>query len=67
LPNSANLLFFPRVENQPKQTSPASGKKDVSQRLDDKQSERDYRVIDGGAAGRLLMRVAGLIKHPEKL
>jgi pyruvate/2-oxoglutarate dehydrogenase complex dihydrolipoamide acyltransferase (E2) component len=27
----------------------------------------DHRVIDGGAAGRLLMRVADLIKHPEKL
>jgi pyruvate/2-oxoglutarate dehydrogenase complex dihydrolipoamide acyltransferase (E2) component len=27
----------------------------------------DHRVIDGGAAGRLLMRIADLIKHPEKL
>ncbi len=27
----------------------------------------DHRVIDGGAAGRLLMRVVDLIKHPEKL
>jgi pyruvate/2-oxoglutarate dehydrogenase complex dihydrolipoamide acyltransferase (E2) component len=27
----------------------------------------DHRVIDGGAAGRLLTRVADLIKHPEKL
>ncbi len=27
----------------------------------------DHRVIDGGAAGRLLMRIADLIKHPEQL
>jgi len=27
----------------------------------------DHRVIDGGAAGRLLTRVADLIKHPEQL
>jgi len=27
----------------------------------------DHRVIDGGAAGRLLMRIADLITHPEKL
>ena len=27
----------------------------------------DHRVIDGGAAGRLLMRVADLIRHPEQL
>jgi pyruvate/2-oxoglutarate dehydrogenase complex dihydrolipoamide acyltransferase (E2) component len=27
----------------------------------------DHRVIDGGAAGRLLMRVADLMKHPEHL
>jgi pyruvate/2-oxoglutarate dehydrogenase complex dihydrolipoamide acyltransferase (E2) component len=27
----------------------------------------DHRVIDGGAAGRLLMRIADLITHPEQL
>ena len=27
----------------------------------------DHRVLDGGAAGRLLMRVAELMTHPEKL
>jgi len=27
----------------------------------------DHRVLDGGAAGRLLSRVAGLLQHPEKL
>ena len=27
----------------------------------------DHRVIDGGAAGRLLMRIADLIMHPEQL
>jgi pyruvate/2-oxoglutarate dehydrogenase complex dihydrolipoamide acyltransferase (E2) component len=27
----------------------------------------DHRVLDGGAAGRLLMRVAELLAHPEKL
>jgi pyruvate/2-oxoglutarate dehydrogenase complex dihydrolipoamide acyltransferase (E2) component len=27
----------------------------------------DHRVLDGGAAGRLLSRVADLIAHPEKL
>jgi pyruvate/2-oxoglutarate dehydrogenase complex dihydrolipoamide acyltransferase (E2) component len=27
----------------------------------------DHRVIDGGAAGRLLMRVADLMRHPEQL
>ena len=27
----------------------------------------DHRVLDGGAAGRLLSRVAGLMMHPEKL
>jgi pyruvate/2-oxoglutarate dehydrogenase complex dihydrolipoamide acyltransferase (E2) component len=27
----------------------------------------DHRVLDGGAAGRLLSRVAALLQHPEKL
>jgi pyruvate/2-oxoglutarate dehydrogenase complex dihydrolipoamide acyltransferase (E2) component len=27
----------------------------------------DHRVIDGGAAGRLLARVAELLENPEKL
>src|SRR2546421_3292484 len=27
----------------------------------------DHRVLDGGAAGRLLARIAALLKHPEKL
>ena len=27
----------------------------------------DHRVLDGGAAGRLLQRVAALINHPEEL
>ena len=27
----------------------------------------DHRVLDGGAAGRLLARVADLMTHPEKL
>jgi pyruvate/2-oxoglutarate dehydrogenase complex dihydrolipoamide acyltransferase (E2) component len=27
----------------------------------------DHRVIDGGAAGRLLMRIVDLITHPEQL
>src|SRR5688572_8702164 len=27
----------------------------------------DHRVLDGGAAGRLLSRVAALLKHPEQL
>ena len=27
----------------------------------------DHRVLDGGAAGRLLMRIADLITHPEQL
>jgi pyruvate/2-oxoglutarate dehydrogenase complex dihydrolipoamide acyltransferase (E2) component len=27
----------------------------------------DHRVLDGGGAGRLLMRVAELMTHPEKL
>jgi pyruvate/2-oxoglutarate dehydrogenase complex dihydrolipoamide acyltransferase (E2) component len=27
----------------------------------------DHRVLDGGAAGRLLMRIAELMTHPEKL
>lgn len=27
----------------------------------------DHRVLDGGAAGRLLMRVADLMQHPEQL
>jgi pyruvate/2-oxoglutarate dehydrogenase complex dihydrolipoamide acyltransferase (E2) component len=27
----------------------------------------DHRVLDGGAAGRLLMRVAELLAHPERL
>lgn len=27
----------------------------------------DHRVLDGGAAGRLLQRVATLLQHPEKL
>jgi pyruvate/2-oxoglutarate dehydrogenase complex dihydrolipoamide acyltransferase (E2) component len=27
----------------------------------------DHRVLDGGAAGRLLTRVAALLKHPEQL
>jgi pyruvate/2-oxoglutarate dehydrogenase complex dihydrolipoamide acyltransferase (E2) component len=27
----------------------------------------DHRVIDGGAAGRMLMRIADLITHPEQL
>ena len=27
----------------------------------------DHRVLDGGAAGRLLQRIAALMKHPEKL
>jgi pyruvate/2-oxoglutarate dehydrogenase complex dihydrolipoamide acyltransferase (E2) component len=27
----------------------------------------DHRVLDGGAAGRLLGRVAGLLMHPEQL
>jgi len=27
----------------------------------------DHRVLDGGAAGRLLARVASLLQHPEKL
>jgi len=27
----------------------------------------DHRVLDGGAAGRLLMRVTDLLTHPEKL
>jgi pyruvate/2-oxoglutarate dehydrogenase complex dihydrolipoamide acyltransferase (E2) component len=27
----------------------------------------DHRVLDGGAAGRLLMRVVELLSHPDKL
>ena len=27
----------------------------------------DHRVLDGGAAGRLLTRVTSLLTHPEKL
>jgi pyruvate/2-oxoglutarate dehydrogenase complex dihydrolipoamide acyltransferase (E2) component len=27
----------------------------------------DHRVLDGGAAGRLLARVADLMTHPEQL
>jgi pyruvate/2-oxoglutarate dehydrogenase complex dihydrolipoamide acyltransferase (E2) component len=27
----------------------------------------DHRVIDGGAAGRLLMRIADLMSKPEQL
>jgi pyruvate/2-oxoglutarate dehydrogenase complex dihydrolipoamide acyltransferase (E2) component len=27
----------------------------------------DHRVLDGGAAGRLLARVAELLAHPDKL
>jgi pyruvate/2-oxoglutarate dehydrogenase complex dihydrolipoamide acyltransferase (E2) component len=27
----------------------------------------DHRVLDGGAAGRLLARIAELFAHPEKL
>jgi len=27
----------------------------------------DHRVLDGGAAGRLLARIAELMTHPEKL
>ena len=27
----------------------------------------DHRVLDGGAAGRLLARIAELMSHPEKL
>jgi len=27
----------------------------------------DHRVLDGGAAGRLLLRISDLMRHPEKL
>ena len=71
---------FPSTLMTAKTTKETTKKKTSSKKTDDKASESkkipgirirlsafDHRVLDGGAAGRLLARVAALLQSPDRL